>query len=310
MEQTIKAFCRVNCFTAGIGKRSNLQASDACRLVRSGVRILLSAIMKIKHHSKMNPLRDNKVLGAHWKQTYNGYFGNRKNSALFVAKILPFLPKKKQLDILYPASASGLVGESLVKKLKQKGVDSKLTLVDISKKHLKENKNSKTRKILQDITDLELDKKFDVILMRSSLDYFSSEKLQIRVLRNIRKHLKEEGVFFNQAASMPSLTERKLADKIYASNKKIGRRHFQCKADVKKLYIKSGFKKFKKIGNAPILLVTEKEHAKRYGFNSQQIVKIKELVAKVPEKKRPKIQTTKEGYKISFVFPIYAAWRK
>ncbi len=44
-EQSIKEFCWQNWFNAGIGKRSNLPGSGPGRLVRSGVRILLPAIM-------------------------------------------------------------------------------------------------------------------------------------------------------------------------------------------------------------------------------------------------------------------------
>lgn len=265
--------------------------------------------MEVEHQSKMNLIRDKNVVGSPWKKTYKGYFGNKKNVDLFVKKILPFIPKKKTLNILYAASANGLIGESLIKKLNKKGNANRLTLVDISKEHLKENKNKKTRKVLQDITNLKLNETFDVILMRSSLDYFSSEKMQIKVLKNIRKHLKEDGVFFNQAASMPTIVERNLANRIYTSNKRIGRRHFQCKDDVKQIYAKAGFKKFKKIGDAPVLLIADKEHRERYNLNDQQVERIRKLINKIPKRKRPSIKLIKEGYKMRFVFPIYTSWR-
>ncbi len=259
--------------------------------------------------SKLNLVRDKNVLGKEWLNTYNEYFSNQENIELFILKTLQYIPKKKQLKILYPCSASGMLGESLVKILEHKGISIELVLVDISQEHFEENKNPKTKKILADITKLDLGQLFDIIIMRSSLDYFPNKKLQIQVLSKLKKHLNEKGVFFNQAASMPSLIERDLADKIYKSNNKIGKRHFQCKQDIGKIYRNGGFEKIKKIGEGIPLVLTEKEHAKRYEINRIQIEKIQKSIEKVPSKKRPNIRITETGYQMKFVFPIYAAWK-
>src|SRR3972149_10747389 len=102
--------------------------------------------------SKANLIRDKNVLGRAWFKTYRGYFSNKKNIALFVQKVLPYAPKKKQLSILYACSTSGLLGEKLVEALNKQEILAELVLVDISEEHLKENKNPETIKILADIT--------------------------------------------------------------------------------------------------------------------------------------------------------------
>jgi len=260
---------------------------------------------KINQSSLLNLQRDKNVLGKEWTKTYRGYFGNKKNMQHFVNKAIPKLPKKKKLNILYAASAGGIIGEMMVKALKRKGIEAKLWIVDISSKQLKENKNPKTKKVKADLATLSLNEKFDAIIMRSSLDYFSTESLQVKVLSNLRKHLAKEGIFFNQAASMPSIAERNLANRIYKSNKKIGRRHFQCRQDVGKIYREAGFKAIKEIGKGPALLLTEKDHIKRYEFNKKEIEKIQRTIERVDGKKRPNIRTTKKGYEMKFVFPIY-----
>ncbi len=264
---------------------------------------------RLQSITRENLSRDQRVLGKAWNQTYKHYFGNPENIQSFVRQILSRVPKRRKLAILYPASGSGALGEALRNALKKKRVEASLTLVDASARQLDENKNSSTKKILQDLLAPRLNGRFDVAIMRSSLDYFPTERLQANVLSMVRKHLAKGGVFFNQAASMPTLTERNLADQIYDSTTKIGRRHFQCPQDIRPIYEKAGFVKFKKIGSAPKLIVTEKEHQERYGVTAKEIGRIRKMIGRVPEKKRPNVKTTQKGYRLKFQFPIYAGWK-
>ena len=256
---------------------------------------------------KINLLRDKKVLGKSWGQTYNKYFGNKKNMLAFVKKIFPHIPKKKELKILYACSGPGFLGEDLVSALEKKRIKATLLLVDVSKKHLEQNKNPKTRKLCSDLLKARIREKFDVIIMRSSLDYFWTEKSQVRILKKLKRWLNAGGVFFNQAASMPTLVQRNLADKIYSSNNKIGKRHFQCDSDIFKIYKKSGFEKIRKIGTAPELKISEKEHAERYSISKEDVKRIQKISAKIPAKKRPNIKATETGYSMTFIYPIYSA---
>ncbi len=264
--------------------------------------------MQLNESSKQTLLCDSKVLGKAWKKTYNGYFGNQKNMQKFIQIFLPHIPAhSKRVSILYPASANGKMGELLVKALEKQGVDTNLTIFDISEKHLAQNHNKKTKKIHGDWLSLKMKKKFDVIIVRSSLDYFSNEKLQVNALKKVKNWLKPAGVFFNQAASLSNLTERNLADRIYSSNSKIGKRHFQCKDDIAAIYSKAGFATLKKMGNAPPLVVTEKEHIQRYGIKASEVEKIQKLINRIPSRKRPNITVTKNGYRMKFLFPVYLA---
>jgi SAM-dependent methyltransferase len=263
-----------------------------------------------KNFSKENLKKDRKVLGKAWNKTYNSYFGNIQNINYFIEKALPLLPKKTKLKILYPCSAAGLLGEELVKALAKKGIGSGLTLVEISKEHLNQNKNPKTKKNAVDVLAFQTKEKFGAIIMRSSLDYFPTRKIQVKLLSKISRLLEHSGIFINQMAVMPSEEERKLADKIYNSNKKIGKRHFQLPKEIKELYENSGFCNVRKIGDASKLVITEKEHSERYALGRKEIQKIRNLILKIPAKKRPSIKTTKKGYALEFAFPIFTASKK
>ena len=118
--------------------------------------------------------------------------------------------------------------------------------------------------------------------------------------------MKENTFFVNQCAAFPLATERNLADKIYASNGKIGKRHFQSE-DVFNIYEKAGFKNLKLIKQAPKMVLTEKEHIERYKLNDTEVKRIQNLINKLNPKQRPNINITKTGYKMNFWFPIYLA---
>lgn len=247
--------------------------------------------------ARNNLKKDKNVLGKKWLKTYNNYFSDKDNIQRFIEVIKPLLADK-ELDILYVASASGLLGEELVKSLKR----GRLTIVDISKKHLEENKNKKTKKVCFDLLKMDLDKKFDLIIMRSSLDYFPSQKLQVSVLKNIKKHLKKDGIFINQPAYISNLDERHQMSDIYNKTRKIGNRHFQS-SDLHVLYEKAGFSNFKKIGEGKALRLTEKEHVERYEIDERDIKKIQNIIGE----DCTSMKITKSGYKLNFRFPIFFA---
>jgi hypothetical protein len=254
-----------------------------------------------------NLRKDIRVLGASWHTTYGSWFSNKKNINLFVKAVIPYLPKKKHLDILYVASASGLLGEALVSKLYKKGVNCSLTLLDASAVHLNENNNPVTKKIAGDLLTVRLKSKFDIILMRSSLDYFPSEEMQVKVLVKIGKWLKKNGIFANQTASLPTVMERDLADAIYRKIPSIGDRHFQCPEDISILYGKAKWNFLSSTGSGLPLVVTEKEHQERYKISKKEITRVRSLIKKTPARKRPNIQLTRKGYRLRFEFPIYLA---
>src|SRR3989344_8069421 len=153
--------------------------------------------------TRYNLEKDKNVLGKEWLSTYGGYFSDKENIELFINAVRPILPDKK-LDILYVMSASGLLGEKLIETLGK----GSLTIVDVSREHLDENKNPKTRKIHGDVLELDLEEMFDVVIMRSSMDYFSSKFLQVKLLEVIKKHLKPDGIFINQPAYIADVEER------------------------------------------------------------------------------------------------------
>ncbi len=257
--------------------------------------------------SARNLRRDRNVLGKKWAKTYRGYFGQRRPMTSFIESISLMLPHKKNISIFYPGSANGLLGERLVRDLEEKGTRANLTLMDISVEHLNANTNPKTRKIVGDLLNFKLGQKYDVVIQRSSLDYLPTRQKQVIALQNIRKAMAKGGIFFNQAASMPSKIERDLADAIYHSNNRIGHRHFQWEGEINDLYEEAGFREVTKIADAPVLIITNKEHQERYQITNIEIQRIRRLIARVPKNLRPNIQLTKMGYRMIFTFPIYAA---
>ena len=254
--------------------------------------------------TKENLFRDRFVLGKNWNKTYNGYFSDEKVLKSFSDCVLKLkLPKK--LNILYVCSGTGLLGEYICSKLLQEGYKTKLTLLEASKEQLSQNKNKNTKKLCKDLLKLNSKNKYDLIIMRSSLDYFYKIKDQIKALKVIKKHLLTKGLFINQCAAFPSIIERNLADKIYSSNNKIGKRHFQSFEDVATIYTKSDFKELRFVKEAPIMKLTEKEHIERYKLNDKEVNKIQTLMKKLNKKDRPNFNVTKQGYKMNFHFPIF-----
>lgn len=257
----------------------------------------LWSVIMLSDVAKKNLSKDRNVLGKKWASTYGGWFSDPENISHFIDAALPHLPSHP-LDVLYVASASGLLGEELIRQLGE----GHLTLVDVSKKHLAENKNRHTKKVCADLLTVDLGRKYDLILMRSSLDYFPSADLQIDVLRNIKEHLKPKGLFVNQPAYIGVPSERAVMSQIYQETEKIGDRYFQSN-DLKVLYRQAGFRSIKKIGDGKPMVLTEKDHIERYGVTKKEIEKIQEMI---PKRARS-MCVTKRGYKLTFQFPIFAA---
>lgn len=243
--------------------------------------------------------RDKRVVGKKWLQTYGGWFSDEENIRIFIDLVKPLLPNK-ELDILYVASASGLLGERLIEGLGR----GKLTILDISEKHLKENKNLKTEKIHADILEMDLDKKFDLIIMRSSLDYFPTRDLQIKVLEIIKNHLKEDGLFVNQPAFVSDIESRDRISDAYNCVDKIGKRLFQSK-DIISIYTEAGFDIPQKIGDGKIMEIAEHDHVGRYNLDKGEI----KLIQKILERDSNNIKLSKNGYRLRFEFPIYLVFK-
>ncbi len=244
-----------------------------------------------------NLVRDKNVQGKDWLLTYGNYFSDEENIQMFVEAVKPFLADR-ELDILYVGSASGLLGERLITSLGK----GNLTLVDISQKHLDENTNPKTVKICDDLLEMNLGKKFDLIIMRSSLDYFPSKELQVQALKVIKKHLLPNGLFINQPAYIPVIEERDLISNIYNQTTKIGNRFFQS-TDMKEIYLEAGFQEPQKIGEGKVMNLTEEDHIQRYELTDQEIKIIQNMIK---EKGLSEYATVSDdGYNLKFEFPIF-----
>ncbi len=83
-----------------------------------------------------------------------------------------------------------------------------------------------TKKICCDLLNMNLNKKFDLIIMRSALDYFPTVKIQIDILKILKKHLKKDGIFINQPAYIPDKRERNIISNIYKKQKELETDYF------------------------------------------------------------------------------------
>ncbi len=248
--------------------------------------------------------------GKNWGKVYGGYFSGKKALNAFVKDIRKILKKlPANCKVLYVCSGTGLLGEYICNYLRAIGKNPSLTIVDVSQEQLKENRNSNTRKINRDVRYLQLGEKFDLIIMRSSLHYFPSAELQVRILKQIVKHLKSRGFFVNQCVVFSSMKERNLAN--HCRPLKMGKRRFLCTADVPILYTKAGLA-IKLIGHAPPILITSRHHVERYGLLRSEVSEIIQAISKVPAALRPNIKITRTGYLFCEEFPIYVAqlWRR
>jgi len=259
--------------------------------------------------TEQNLLRDRHVLGKGWNGTYGGYFSDLTIANRFVDAAVPHFFKKgnKNIDIVYACAGNGFLGEVFCQRLQELGANPSLTLIEASKEHLAQNANSKTHKINADLLEVKLARQFDVAIMRSSLDYFPTNQLQREALRCIARHLKPGGVLFNQCAALGTARERNLVDKCYgATISKIGKRHFQCDADISKIYYATGFGEVQKIGSAKNLVLTHEDYAKRYKIGAKDIATIRKIIRSAAFK-HPNVRLTQKGYMITFHYPIYAA---
>ncbi|MEW5955363.1 MAG: class I SAM-dependent methyltransferase [Candidatus Micrarchaeota archaeon] len=139
--------------------------------------------MRLSQATRVNLARDRRVLGKAWGRVYSKYFSDRRVLDSFVgacSSIAAKLPSEP--TVLYVCSGTGLLGGYLSEYLRRKGFAPRLTLVDASAKQLRENKNRTTEKIAADLLNLRLGRKFDLIIMRSSLDYFPSANEQVKAL--------------------------------------------------------------------------------------------------------------------------------
>jgi len=255
--------------------------------------------------TKQNLSKDKHVLGQAWNKTYKGYFSNKRVINSFIKSLKPYYNKfPKDLKIMYVCSGTGLLGEELVKNLIKKGFDPELTLLDISKKQLKENQNPCTIKINADLVEFKSRTKYDLVIMRSALDYFYEYNLQIKVLKRIKTLLKSNGFFVNQPASAHSIFDKDLLNDVYLSTKKIGHRNFQYFSELSKQHIKAGLEMPNKIGKSKDMAITNNNHEARYKINKKEVENIRELI-KSSRYKLNNLKITRLGYKLKFNFPIY-----
>ncbi|VVC71793.1 Methyltransferase domain protein [uncultured archaeon] len=269
--------------------------------------------MKLSALAKRNLHGDRNVQGKQWKTAVDGYWHSAKSAKDFIRlcrqelNALPDAPRVLELG-----SADGFLGESVCAYLRSKGKRPHLTLVDMSKAHLRENKHKHTRKIQADLLTLNLTKTaghFDLILMRSVLHYFPSAELQIQVLKRVRRHLAHGGVFLNQAFIAATPEESKLRSASRATTRKVGLRYMPYHRDVPRFYAKAGFTNMRNLGDMPLVHPSLASLIRRSDLTRADIQRTRARYALVPARLRPHLTLTKTAFKRTIPYKVYAATR-
>ena len=132
---------------------------------------------------------------------YGGYFGSQENCAYFSEHIPEDFFLRKNPTILDAGSSMGTVGKYVQRELLNKGVTSRLVLVDTNEEALKKS-TSTAEKIVANLKGIPLpDSSVDMILLRSVLHYEPTLEAQQSIIKELHRVLIPGGILISQFGS-------------------------------------------------------------------------------------------------------------
>lgn len=139
-----------------------------------------------------------------------------KNYAFFIKKIINKEKIKKPL-VLDVACGTGRLIYNLEKQnIRTEGLDSSEDMISIAKK-----RNKKVKFYHQDFINFNIEKKYDIISCTfDSINYITKKENIYKFLKNIKTHLKKEGIFIFDFNTIYKKAKSKLVKNgvIYKSN--------------------------------------------------------------------------------------------
>jgi ubiquinone/menaquinone biosynthesis C-methylase UbiE len=202
------------------------------------------------------------------KKIYRGYFVSKETISSFLACLPSFL--NKEIKICDIGGGQGYLLDQVRKFYKDKGYKVSCWIVDYNKEQLK-LAPPYFYKVCKNALEFYKDNFFDLIIMRSVLQFLLRKNHKIKVLNNIYKSLKLNGYFINQAFFLEK-PDNRIIEKAY--------RYFNrfLKIDTLEslisIYTMSKFKNCKIKTFCPISVIDKYDIQKRFDLKNVIIDKI------------------------------------
>lgn len=203
---------------------------------------------------------------------YDGYFSRKDCINLFI-KSVPDFHGKSKIRILDFGGGEGHLLLEVRNHYKNKGKEIEGWILDKNREDLS-NSPTGFNKINQSAVSFVKEGYFDLIIMRSVMQFFLSSKDKVKVLNNIFKSLSKRGVFVNQAFFMESPDNRFLEKAFGYFGRKL---KVETLEGLSKLYGKSKFQHFKRVLFFPKMIMTDQTIKERFGLSDPLISRILRL---------------------------------
>ncbi len=210
-------------------------------------------------------------MAENFPEIFKGYFSSKDNVNPFLG-CLPDL-ENKNLKIADFGGGSGYLLDQVANFYQNKGCTVDCWLIDNNNEQVR-NAPNKFKKINKNCLKFSKEKHFDIIIMRSVLQFFLNRQEKITVLNNISKSLKEKGTFINQALFFEKPDNKIVAQSYRYFNRSL---NIETLEELIGLYNKSSFKNCKIEKFCPTMIVSDSDIKKRFMVNGAVIDKMRNL---------------------------------
>jgi len=208
------------------------------------------------------------------RKIYKGYFTRNDVINLFLSSLPKFYNKK--IKIADFGGGSGYLLEKVEKFYKDKNHEVECWLIDKDIDQL-QRAPKRFNKIQENILHFYKNNYFDLIIMRSTLQFVLKKKDKIKVLNNIYTSLKRGGTFINQALFIEKPDNRFLEEAFRYFNRLL---KIETLSKLLDIYERSNFKNCKIINFCPIMTINASDIQERFKLDYSIIRKMYDLFKK------------------------------
>jgi len=234
---------------------------------------------------------------------FKGYFSSKETLNRFL-ECLPKL-KSKKIKIADFGGGSGYLLNQVKKFYQNKNCQVDCWIIDKDNEQLKTASNS-FRKIEESCLRFYKDGYFDIIIMRSVLQFLLSDKDKIAVLNNVCRSLKNNGTFVNQALFLEKPDNKIVARAYQYFNRSL---KIETLEELIKLYNQSNFKNCKIQKFCPIMPVDQNDIQERFNVSKSVINKILNLFSRNIDKAHS-IEIKNKNFKINCGYVVATSQNK
>jgi len=229
-----------------------------------------------------------------------------------------FRVEGKPVQILEIGAGDGIVGKFLQEYLEAKGVKVEMTLSDFNENVLREvQKNGKYTfdAVVADNKALPFKgEAFDIVLARSVTHYELTDAEEIKVLEEVKRSLKEGGMFIDQTPSFPTNIEVDLWKRV---NALVGRGANMKTTDKTEAMLKNvfGVDNVKRAEEQPPKIHQDeqsfvvrhrlKSDAEKALTQDQVITQARAIIEDISVEERPDFTVSKDGFAWEVTFTIF-----